>query len=159
MWLSLLCHRWWLQKQPVPRPEEVAKFLPYVGSEDPLRSTTVLQYLEAYYSYGDFPQPVVNFGEYPEQRCDILSGEHQTGHGVSEEEMQNHNAMSEQDPMLPTIGEDGEVFEEEEQRETVQRNISDDCLNTDESHNIARRVSVVSSAEDGEYASRCVQLL
>lgn len=153
--LPSFIRRWWRQKQPVPLPEEVAKFLPYVGSEDQLRSTTVLQYLEAYYSYGDFPQPApVNFGDSGEQRCDILSGEHQMGYGVSEDEVLNRGATSEQDLMLPTIGEDSEVFKEEVPRESMQRNVSDDCLNVDESHNIARRVSVVSSAEDGEYASR-----
>ena len=75
------------------------------------------------------------------------------GCGVSDEEIPNHQALSEHDPlMLPAIGEDGSVFEEGEHREAVQRNVSDDCLN-DKSHNIARRVSVVSSAEDGESGS------
>ena len=136
----------------MPQPEEVARFLPYVGSEDPLRSTTVMQYLEAYYNYGDQPQPSsVIIGDSADQRCDILSGEHQAGHGELEDAMRNQGAASEQDLMLPTIGEDGEVFDEEVRRELMQRNASDDCLNTDASHNIARRVSVVSSAEDGEY--------
>ena len=153
LWPSLL-RRWWLQKQPTPRPEEVARFPPYVGSEDPLRSTTVLQYLEAFYSYGDFPQPpAVTVVEYPEQRCDIL---HPMGCGVSDEEIPNHQALSEHD-LLPAIGEDGSVFEEGEHREGVQRNVSDDCLN-DKSHNIARRVSVVSSAEDGESGSGYVHM-
>ena len=148
-------HPWWLQKQPTPRPEEVARFPPYVGSEDPLRSTTVLQYLEAFYSYGDFPQPpAVTVGEHPEQRCDIL---HPMGCGVSDEEIPNHQAQSEHDLlMLPAIDEDGSVFEGEEHREAVQRNVSDDCLN-DKSHNIARRVSVVSSAEDVLFPSAQVK--
>ena len=79
------------------------------------------------------------------------------GYGASNDDISNHNALSEQDLMCPAIGEGSEVFEEGEHREAVQRNVSDGCLNVNESHNIARRVSVVSSAEDSECGSGCVQ--
>ena len=53
------------------------------------------------------------------------------------------------DRSLPTIGEDGDVFTNEEEDTKLPRNLSDPMPEESQLHNISRRVSTVSSQEDG----------
>ena len=50
--LFLLLSSWFGYKYAKPLPDDIVRFTPYVESEDQLRGTTVLPYLEAFYQYG-----------------------------------------------------------------------------------------------------------
>ena len=52
--LSLSLYRWLTAKHAKPLREDIVRFPPYPDSDDPLRGTTVLPYLESFYNYGGF---------------------------------------------------------------------------------------------------------
>lgn len=146
-------HAWVLQKQPRPLPEDVARFPPYFGTEDALRSTTVLQYLDAYYGgMGNSPSfPEMPFGENSEVKVTV-DGQSHDRHFLAP--MDQDGSTFVPDPLqpdisLPTIGEDGgDVFSRDDEDVRLPRNLSDPMPEESHLHNISRRVSTVSSQED-----------
>ena len=81
---------WFVYKQPKPLKEDIVRFTPYPESDDNIRGTTVLPYLEAFYQYGtneDRGFTTIKAGLEPSPQHVI-----QEGNWVSEDDMFDSNA-------------------------------------------------------------------
>ena len=136
---------------------ELAQFPPYFGSEDPYRPTTVLRYLEAYYNFQQSsnapPQTdgrtVAEFQE--EVSTEVLRNNMSADRPVFSEEAELEYIQqihSQPDPGLQLKAPQHEVIHRHLSDNVVTASASDTQM-TDNMQHISRRVSAVSSQEEG----------